>query len=125
MADVFAPIQYLRARLAALGEAGRGRFAILRRVPPLHVLLEMAARVGYGARGFVYVSIGVICLMAALDMTGDAVGSSGAVATISDQPFARSIRSRAGPGRSVSMRSRHLPTISRRCSTRCATASLP
>jgi hypothetical protein len=89
MADVFAPIQDVRARLAALGEAGRGRFAILRRVPPLQTLLEWAARVGYGARGFVYVSIGVICLMAALDITGDAVGSSGAVAMIADQPFGR------------------------------------
>ncbi|KPF80146.1 hypothetical protein IP78_07565 [Brevundimonas sp. AAP58] len=58
-------------------------------MPPLPVLLEGAARVGYGARGFVYVSIGVICLMAALDMTGDAVGSSGAVAMIADQPFGR------------------------------------
>lgn len=89
MADVFAPIHDIRARLAALGEAGRGRFAILRRVPPLRDLLEMAARVGYGARGFVYVSIGVVALMAALDMTGDAVGSTGAVAMIADQPFGR------------------------------------
>lgn len=89
MADVFAPIHDIRARLAALGEAGRGRFAILRRVPPLQTLLEWAARIGYGARGFVYVSIGVIALMAALDLTGDAVGSKGAVAMIADQPFGR------------------------------------
>ncbi len=89
MVDVTAPISGIRSRLAALGEAGRGRFAILRRVPPLHDLLEWAARIGYGARGLVYVSIGIVALMAALDMTGDAVGSTGAVALVAEQPFGR------------------------------------
>lgn len=89
MVDVTAPISGIRSRLAALGEAGRRRFAILRRVPPLQTLLEWAARIGYGARGFVYVSIGIVALMAALDITGDAVGSSGAVALVAEQPFGR------------------------------------
>ena len=79
------PLASLRARLADLGEQGRARFALLRRVPPLHDLLEGAARVGYGARGFVYVSVGMIALLAALDRVGDAVGSRGAAAWLAEQ----------------------------------------
>lgn len=78
-----------RRRLAALGEAGRRRSSLLRAVPPLPRLLEFAARLGYGARGLVYVSIGIITLLAALDVVGDAVGSRGAVATLAEQPFGR------------------------------------
>lgn len=79
----------LRTRLADLGERGRRRFGLLRRVPPLHDLLEGAARVGYGARGFVYLSVGMIALLAALDHVGDAVGSRGAAAWLAEQPFGR------------------------------------
>lgn len=78
-----------RTGLAALGHAGRRRSDLLRRVPPLSTLLEMAARTGYGARGFVYVSIGLITLMAALDLVGDAVGSRGAIQMVAEQPFGR------------------------------------
>ena len=58
------PLASLRARLADLGEFGRRRSPLLRRVPPLHDLLEWAARIGYGARGFVYLSVGVLTLLA-------------------------------------------------------------
>lgn len=79
----------LRARLADLGEFGRRRSPLLRRVPPLHVLLEWAARLGYGARGFVYLSVGVLTLLASADLAGDAVGTSGAIGWLAKQPLGR------------------------------------
>ncbi len=75
--------------MAELGELGRRRSSLLRRVPPLHDLLEMTARVGYGARGFVYLSVGAIALLAATDQVGDAVGSRGVGAWLAEQPFGR------------------------------------
>lgn len=78
-----------RARLADLGDRARKRSTLVRRVPPLHDLLELAARFGYGARGFVYLSVGAIALLAAMDRVGDAVGSRGAVAWLAEQPFGR------------------------------------
>lgn len=60
-----------------------GRTASLARV------VEYAARIGYGARGFVYVSIGVLTLLAALDHGGRAVGTSGAGLWLAGQPFGR------------------------------------
>lgn len=83
------PLSALRARLADLGDQGRKRSGLLRRVPPLHDLLELAARFGYGARGFVYLSVGAIALLAAMDRVGDAVGSRGAVALLAEQPYGR------------------------------------
>ena len=50
---------------------------------------EWAARIGYGARGFVYLSVGVLTLLAAMDKIGSAVGSSGAAGWLADQPFGR------------------------------------
>lgn len=82
-------ISIVRARLADLGERGRKRLPILKRVPPLHDLLEGAARIGYGARGFVYLSIGLIVFLAATDRIGESAGSSGAVAMLAEQPFGR------------------------------------
>jgi len=79
----------VRSRLADLGEQGRKRLPVLKRTPPLHDLLEAVARIGYGARGFVYVSIGLIVLLAATDRIGEAAGSSGAVALLAQQPFGR------------------------------------
>ena len=79
----------VRHRLAGLGDAGRRQFPILRRVPPLAILVELAARVGYGARGFVYVSIGVLTLLAALDLEGRSVGTQGAVVWLAGQPLGR------------------------------------
>lgn len=79
----------LRSRLAHLGDAGRKRSPLLRRVPPLRDLLELAARVGYGARGFVYLSVGLLVLFATLDMVGDAVGVRGALEWLSQRPMGR------------------------------------
>jgi hypothetical protein len=39
--------------------------------------VQFVARFGYGARGFVYLSIGLLTLMAALDMVGSSVGAGG------------------------------------------------
>ncbi len=75
--------------MAELGEMGRHRSPLLRRVPPLRDLLEMTARFGYGARGFVYLSVGAIALLSAMDRVGDALGSRGAVAWLADQPYGR------------------------------------
>jgi len=82
-------VNALRVRLADLGDRARKRSTLLRRVPPLHDLLELAARFGYGARGFVYLSVGAIALLAAMDRVGDAVGSRGAVAWLAEQPYGR------------------------------------
>lgn len=86
MPNLLAPI---RSRLARLGDAGRKRSPLLRRVPPLKTLLEWAARVGYGARGFVYLSVGLIVLFATLDMIGDTVGVRGALDWLSQRPLGR------------------------------------
>lgn len=79
----------LRSRLAHPGDAGRKRSPLLRRVPPLRDMLELAARVGYGARGFVYLSVGLLVLFATLDMVGDAVGVRGALEWLSQRPMGR------------------------------------
>jgi hypothetical protein len=75
--------------LADLGEFGRRRSPLLRRVPPLPDLLEWAARVGYGSLGFVYLSAGVLTLLAATDRIRDAAGSKEATFWLADQPFGR------------------------------------
>ena len=62
---------------------------MLRRVPPLHDLIEWAARIGYGARGFVYLSVGVLILLAAVDLIGDAVGTRGALEWLAQRPLGR------------------------------------
>ena len=79
----------LRRRLAALGEAGRKHSPLLRRVPALERLIEWAARVGYGALGFVYLSAGVLTFLAATDRIRDAAGSKEATFWLADQPFGR------------------------------------
>lgn len=56
---------------------------------PVADVVEWAARIGYGARGFVYLSVGVLTLLAAMDKIGSAVGSSGAAGWLADQPFGR------------------------------------
>jgi hypothetical protein len=53
------------------------------------VALTALARVGYGARGFVYLSAGALTLLAAMDRMGGAVGSSGAAGWLAEQPFGR------------------------------------
>jgi hypothetical protein len=83
------PLISLRSRLAALGDFGRRKSPVLRSVPPLQTLLELAARLGYGARGFVYLSVGLLTLLAAADLIGDAVGTKGAIAWMALRPFGR------------------------------------
>lgn len=51
--------------------------------------IELAARVGFGARGFVYVSVGILTLLGTLDVAGEAVGTSGALAWLVMRPFGR------------------------------------
>lgn len=83
------PFASVRSRLARLGDRGRSRSALLRRVPPLPVLTEWAARIGYGARGFVYLSVGVLVLLATFNVVGTAVGTKGALAWLARQPLGR------------------------------------
>lgn len=79
----------LRHVLAGIGAWSRKRSKLLARTPPLATLIVVAARVGYGARGFVYLSVGLLTLSAALIHRGDAVGTKGAFGWLSDQPFGR------------------------------------
>ncbi|MDI6624968.1 MAG: DUF1206 domain-containing protein [Brevundimonas sp.] len=58
-------------------------------MPPLQDLLELAARVGYGARGFVYLSVGLLVLFATLGLVGDTVGIRGALEWLSKRPLGR------------------------------------
>lgn len=65
------------------------RFARLRRSfarAPWSTLAELAARAGYVARGSVYLSIGVIGVLAALDLTPRAKGAVGALEAWGDWP---------------------------------------
>jgi hypothetical protein len=55
----------------------------------MHDLVETAARVGYGARGFVYLSVGGLILLAAVDLIGDAVGTKGALTWLAQRPLGR------------------------------------
>lgn len=79
----------IRQRLAALGAGGRKRSALLRRVPPLEDVIEGAARVGYGALGFVYLSAGGLTFLAAIDRIRDAAGTQEATVWLSEQPWGR------------------------------------
>jgi hypothetical protein len=54
---------------------------------PLGTLAELACRAGYVARGFVYLSIGAIAVLAAADLTPRAEGSLGALEAWADWPF--------------------------------------
>lgn len=49
--------------------------------------LKLGARLGYAARGFVYVLVGSLALLAALGRSGDAPGERGAIATMLGEPF--------------------------------------
>lgn len=56
---------------------------------PTGEIIEWAARIGYGARGFVYLSVGLLTLLASMDKIGSAVGSSGAAGWLAEQPLGR------------------------------------
>ncbi|CAN5161809.1 DUF1206 domain-containing protein [soil metagenome] len=49
--------------------------------------IEIAARIGYGAQGFVYVSAGLLTVLAAFDILRDAAGSQEATYWLARQPF--------------------------------------
>lgn len=53
---------------------------------PLGLAVEAACRAGYIARGLVYVSMGVVALLVALDRVPHAQGASGAVEALADWP---------------------------------------
>ncbi len=54
--------------------------------------LAYYARIGYAAKGVIYGSTGVLALLEALDLTaGETVGSKGALRTIANQPFGRTL----------------------------------
>lgn len=82
-------IRDIRYSAARLGAATRRHVPLAGRTPRLSVLVEWAARVGYGARGFVYLSAGALTLLAALDRIGDAVGTGGAAGWLAGQPLGR------------------------------------
>jgi hypothetical protein len=65
----------LRQTLRWLGEA------------PLGALTQLACRFGYAARGFVYLSIGVIAVMAAVELAPEAEGSMGALRAWAEWPL--------------------------------------
>ncbi len=52
-------------------------------------VLEGLARAGYGARGFVYISIGAIAVLAAVELAPRASGSRGALAALEGWPLGR------------------------------------
>lgn len=82
-------LQDIRRRASRFGQGLRQHLPWRRDAPSLAGTVEYAARVGYGARGFVYVSLGVLTLLAALDLGGQAVGTSGAGVWLARQPFGR------------------------------------
>lgn len=82
-------IPALRQAAAGAGERIRQALPVTRRTPRLATLVEWAARAGYGARGFVYLSAGALTLLAATDRIGEAVGTGGAAGWLAEQPFGR------------------------------------
>jgi len=82
-----APLAHIRHRLVRLGDLGRRRAPLLRRVPRLAVLLTWTARIGYAARGLVYLSVGLVTLLAATDPGTEAVGPRDMASWLADQPY--------------------------------------
>ncbi|WP_292155891.1 DUF1206 domain-containing protein [Brevundimonas sp.] len=56
---------------------------------PVHHAIETAARIGYGALGFVYLSAGVLTLLAALGVLDEAAGSQETTLWLAAQPLGR------------------------------------
>ncbi|MBU2135363.1 MAG: DUF1206 domain-containing protein [Alphaproteobacteria bacterium] len=54
---------------------------------PLGALAQLACRFGYAARGFVYLSIGVIAVLAAVELVPEAEGSMGAMRAWAEWPL--------------------------------------
>ncbi|CAN5252480.1 DUF1206 domain-containing protein [soil metagenome] len=83
-------IEGLNALSARLDDAVK-RFGIRAARPHggFRTWAAVAARIGYGARGFVYLSIGLLALAAALGLGGDTIGSQGVAPWLAEQPFGR------------------------------------
>lgn len=73
----------LAARVRALVGARR------RTLTGLRSWTAMVARLGYGARGFVYLSVGLLAFAAALGLGGETIGSQGVAPWLAEQPFGR------------------------------------
>lgn len=56
---------------------------------PVKALLEVVSRLGYAARGLVYVSLGTVALLAAVDLTPSARGAAEAVAAWAAWPLGK------------------------------------
>ena len=54
-----------------------------------HPWTERLARIGYAAKGVVYIVVGVLATMTALGIGGEAKGTQGAMRSIARQPFGR------------------------------------
>lgn len=83
------PLDQIGRRLTGLAAPLRRRLPVLERTPAPSVWMEWAARLGYGARGFVYLSAGLITLLAAMDLTGQAAGTGDAIGMVARQPLGR------------------------------------
>ena len=49
--------------------------------------IKVLARLGYGAKAIVYLSLGILAVQAALNIGGETTGSEGALSAIAAQPF--------------------------------------
>ena len=56
---------------------------------PFATVAEFSARIGYGARGFVYLSVGSLALFSLFDAGGQIVGAQGVGYWLAQQPFGR------------------------------------
>jgi hypothetical protein len=79
------------SRLSATLKSGLRRLTPARRRKRAAVLnsLELIARIGYGARGFVYLSGGALTLLAIPGLIDGAAGTRGAISWLALQPFGR------------------------------------
>lgn len=53
--------------------------------------IEKAARVGFATKGFVYIIIGVVSILAALGNSSQAIGPSAALGVVAEKPFGRTL----------------------------------
>ena len=68
-------------------EADQARFRRGLQRAPVATLIQLACRIGYAARGAVYVSMGLIALLAAFEFTPHAESALGAVEAWANWPF--------------------------------------
>lgn len=70
----------------------------LERAPGAAPWIDRMARVGYAARGAVYVLVGLIALNAARQLGGRPTGSRGALESVLERPFGRTLLAAAAVG---------------------------